>query len=337
MNRRVHALLNAPLRDIPAQAKLLESLGFDGAVAAELEHDVFLPLMLAAEHTTRLQLSSGIAVAFARNPMLLATLGHELNSFSAGRFTLGLGSQIQAHITRRFSMPWSDPAKRMREMVQAIRAIFADWYDGQKLNFQGEYYTHTLMTPMFRPRDTQHGKPRITIAAVGPLMTQVAGAIADGVILHSFTNEAYIRAHTLTSLRAGQQATGNAGADFRIFYSPFIVTGSTAEQFSLARDSVARRIAFYASTPAYHAVLDQHGWGDLQPRLQTMTRENRWDEMGKLITPAILEKFAVVGEPSSIVKQLLQRYGDFVTDWVLGGEVVPIETLAEIGSLLKQA
>ena len=335
MSVRVHCILSGALRDIPAQARLLESCGFDGVVAAELEHDVFLPLLLAAEHTTRLRIASGIAVAFARNPMLLATLSHELNAFSGGRFTLGLGSQIQAHITKRFSMPWSDPAKRMREMILAIRAIHADWYDRVKLDFRGEYYTHTLMTPMFRPRDTQSGKPPVCLAAVGPLMTQVAGAVADGIFLHSFTDESYIRAHTLKSLNAGLESADRQRSACRIFFSPFIIGGATSEQVEAARASVASRLAFYASTPAYLAVLEQHGWQDIQPRLQAMTRENRWADMAKLITPEMLKVFAVEGSAAEIARQLQNRYGDFVTDWVLGSETLPVAMLAEIADKIR--
>jgi probable F420-dependent oxidoreductase len=172
---RVHSYLTSDLRGAGDEAARFEALGFDGVMTGEAAHDPFLPLLLAAGHSNHLRLMTGIAVAFARNPMLLAMQAHDLNAYSRGRFTLGLGSQIQPHVTRRFSMPWSKPAARMREMIAAIRAIFADWYDGVKLDFKGEFYTHTLMTPTFRPTDTSFGKPPICLAAVGPLMTQLAG------------------------------------------------------------------------------------------------------------------------------------------------------------------
>jgi probable F420-dependent oxidoreductase len=329
---RIHSYLTADLPQVPEQARLFEALGFDGVMTGEAAHDPFLPLLLAAEHTTRLRLMPGIAVAFARNPMLLATLAHDLNAFSRGRFTLGIGSQIEAHITRRFSMPWSQPAARMREMIAAIRAIFGDWYDGEKLAFKGQFYTQTLMTPMFRPVDTAFGKPPIYLAAVGPLMTQVAGAVADGLFLHSFTTEAYMRQHTLPDLATGLASTGRPPAACRVCYWPFIVTGATAEVFDRARDYVAQRIAFYASTPAYRGVLEQHGWGELQPRLQAMTREGKWGEMARLITPEILETVAVVGEPRVAARILAERFGDTVQDLVLASEVVPPETLAEVAA-----
>jgi probable F420-dependent oxidoreductase len=268
--------------------------------------------------------------------MLLAMQAHDLNSFSRGRFTLGLGPQIQAHITRRFSMTWSQPAARMREMVAAIRAIFADWYDGVPLNFKGEFYTHTLMTPTFRPSDTSHGKPPIYTAAVGPLMTRLAGEVADGLYLHSFTNEAYIRQHTLPSLREGLDAARRDPSDVRVCYWPFVVTGADEQVFENARADIRRRIAFYASTPAYRPVLEQHGWGDLQPKLQAMTRENRWQEMAELITPEILGTIAVVGEPAATARLLWERYGDFVDDLVIASDVVPAATLGEIATTLRR-
>ena len=304
-------------------------------MTGDAAHDPFLPLVLAAEHTSKLLLTTGIAVAFARNPMLLAMQAHDLNSYSGGRFTLGLGSQVQAHITRRFSMPWSKPAERMREMIAAIRAIYADWYDGVKLDFKGEFYPVTLMTPTFRPTDTASGKPPICLAAVGPLMTQLAAEVADGVYLHSFSSEAYIRSQTLPQLAHGFAAAHRRAEDVRVCYWPFIVTGDDEEVFERARGDICRRIAFYASTPAYRVVLEQHGWGDLQPRLQAMTREGRWGEMARLIGPEILDTIAVVGEPGAVAQRLWQRYGDFTDDLVLASDVVPPETLAIIAQDLR--
>jgi probable F420-dependent oxidoreductase len=332
---RIHSYLGASLAQVAAEAREFEALGFDGVMTGEAAHDPFLPLALAAEHTTQLRITTGIAVAFARNPMLLAMQAYDLNSFSRGRFTLGLGPQIQPHITRRFSMTWSHPAARMREMIAAIRAIFADWYDGVPLNFKGEFYTHTLMTPTFRPTDTGHGKPPIHTAAVGPLMTRLAGEVADGVYLHSFTSEAYIRQHTLPSLREGIDAAQRKPNEVRVCCWPFLVTGADEQTFEKAQADVSRRIAFYASTPAYRAVLEQHGWGELQPRLQAMTRENRWAEMAQLITPEILNTYAVVGEPHAAAQLLRERYG-FVDDLVIASDIVPAATLGEIAASVRR-
>ena len=216
MSLRIFGYFTAGLSGVARQAREFEELGFDGAVTEETSHDPFFPLLIAAEHTNRLRLMTGIAIGFARTPMLLATVAHDLNSFSRGRFTLSIGSQIEAHITRRFSMPWSKPAARMKEMVLAIRAIFGSWYDGEKLDFKGEFYTHNLMPPLFRPSDTEHGKPPIYVAAVGPLMTQVAGAVADGMFVHTFTTEQYLRHHTLVNLKAGLDSAGRDIGSCRI-------------------------------------------------------------------------------------------------------------------------
>ena len=191
---KIDSGLMGSLDGVAERAQQLEADGFDGLITAEMAHDPFLPLALAAEHTERIELMTSIAVGFARNPMLLANLGHDLNAYSKGRFILGLGSQIKPHITKRFSMPWSHPAARMREMILAIRAIWDTWYEGKPLAFDGEFYQHTLMTPMFTPTDTEHGPARIFLAAVGPRMTEVAGEVADGMIVHAFTTEKYLRA-----------------------------------------------------------------------------------------------------------------------------------------------
>ncbi len=198
------------LARVPERVRQLEELGYDGAVSAEVANDPFLPLALAAEHSQRIELLTSIAVAFARNPMLLAQTGHDLNAFSRGRLIMGLGSQIRPHITRRFSMPWSRPAARMREFILAMRAIWDCWYEDQKLDFRGEFYSHSLMTPNFTPKSQDYGAPRVFLAAVGPLMTEVAGEVADGLIAHAFTTEAYMKEVTLPAIDRGLAAAGRS-------------------------------------------------------------------------------------------------------------------------------
>jgi probable F420-dependent oxidoreductase len=290
----------------------LESLGYDGAISAELAHDPFFPLLLAAPATKKIELVTSIAVAFSRTPMLLANIGHDLNSLSHGRFVMGLGSQIQPHITKRFSMPWSDPAKRMREFISAMHAIWANWYEGEPLNFRGDYYTHTLMTPMFSPQDNTYGAPKVILAAVGPLMTEVAGEVADGVILHAFTTEKYMREVTLPAIERGLAKSGRSRDSFTISYPGFVVTGRTEEEFNATKQAVCKQIAFYGSTPAYKPVLAVHGWGDLQLELNRLSKEGKWDAMGGLITDDILHQFAQVGETDAAVDQFIQRFGDVV-------------------------
>lgn len=308
---KVDGHLTEDWHKIPENIKSLEAMGFDGAGTAEMNHDPFFPLLLAAEHSENIELHTGIAVAFARNPMILANLGHDLNAYSKGRFTLGMGSQIRAHITKRFSMPWGAPAPQMKELIQAIRAIWANWYEGEPLRFEGKYYHHTLMTPAFTPENTGYGTPRITLAAVGPVMTEVAAEVADGLIIHSFSNEKYIREVTLPAVEKGLAKSGRKREDFEITYSPFIISGTDEKTFNEQKAAAKSRVSFYGSTPAYKNVLGVHGWGDLQTELNKMSKQGQWQEMGGLITDEMLNVFGVMGEPETIVNEIKSRYGDF--------------------------
>lgn len=309
---KVDAGLGPQLDCVAEAVREHEQLGFDGVRTAETAHDPFLPLLLAAEHSDRLELITSIAVAFARSPMLIANLGHDINAFAKGRLTIGLGSQIKPHITKRFSMPWGAPAAKMRELVLAMRAIWANWYDGAPLQFVGKYYTHTLMTPAFTPENTEYGAPKVVLAAVGPKMTEVAGEVADGMIIHPFSTVPYIESVTLPAIEAGLARAGRSRAGFEISYSNFVVSGATEEAFEKARKQVCERIAFYGSTPAYRGVLESIGVGDLQDEFNAMSKQGRWQEMGTRITDEVLNAFAVVGEPQDIVPEIKRRYGAFV-------------------------
>ncbi len=309
---KVDAGIEPDLDAVPERIRLLEEMGYDGALSTETSHDPFLPLLLAAEHSERIELLTSIAVAFARSPMTVANLAHELNAYSRGRFVLGLGSQIKPHITKRFSMPWSRPAARMREFIQALRAIWSCWYRGEPLSFRGEFYTHTLMTPMFTPQNTEFGEPRVFLAAVGPLMTEAAGEVADGVIVHSFTTRRYFDDVTMPALARGLKKGDRDRSSFEISYPGFVVSGETEEEFALSRRVACKRIAFYGSTPAYRPVLEAHGWGDLQTELNILSKQGEWDAMGERITSEILEEFAVVAEPDRVVGAVKERWGDAV-------------------------
>lgn len=304
--------------DIPtivANATAQEAAGYDGVWTAETSHDPFLPLVLAAEHTERLELGTSIAVAFARNPMLLANLGWDLQALSKGRFHLGLGTQIKPHITKRFSMEWSRPAARAREMIAAIQAIWATWLTGEPLRFRGEFYTHTLMTPFFTPDRSDLGDvglPKIWLAGVGELMTQTAGEVADGFICHGFTTERYLREVTLPNLQEGRERAGKSMEGFLISGPFFVVTGHTDEEFARSDAATRQQIAFYGSTPAYRKVLELHGWDDLHPRLHSLSKQGDWEAMGQLITDDVLEAFAVVAAPELVADELHHRYGDVV-------------------------
>ncbi|MFM2114867.1 MAG: hypothetical protein RI908_608 [Actinomycetota bacterium] len=296
-------------------AKEAEAAGYSGAWTAETNHDPFFPLLLAAEHTQRIELGTSIAVAFARNPMTLANIGWDLQSYSKGRFILGLGSQIKPHITKRFSMEWSSPAARMREMIMAIRAIWDTWENGTPLNFRGDFYTHTLMTPFFTPDRADlagFGTPKIFLAGVGELMTEVAGEVCDGFICHGFTTEKYLREVTLPALARGRAKAGKTMDGFEIVGPSFIVTGNNEAEMGQAAAGTRQQIAFYGSTPAYRGVLDIHGWGGLQEELNSLSKQGKWVEMGNLINDEILNTFAVVGSPEQVAPELKRRYDDVI-------------------------
>jgi probable F420-dependent oxidoreductase len=294
-------------------AQEAEAVDYDGAWTAETSHDPFLACLLAAEHTERIEVGTAIAVAFARSPMTTAQTANDLQSFSGGRFLLGLGSQIKPHIEKRFSMPWSKPAARMREYVSAMRAIWASWHEGTKLDFRGDFYSHTLMTPFFNPGPNPHGTPKVFLAGVGELMTEVAGEVCDGFICHAFTTEQYLREVTLPALERGRAKAGKRMDGFEISGPSFVVSGSTEEEMARVAKGTREQIAFYGSTPAYQGVLEMHGWGDLHNELNALSKQGKWQEMGELIDDEVLHTFAVVGEPEEIAPKLLSRYGDVVT------------------------
>jgi probable F420-dependent oxidoreductase len=310
---KIDAGLNGvDLGSVPDRAKAIEAAGFDGAVTAEMSGDPFFPLLLAAEHTERIQLMTSIAVAFSRNPMIVANIANDLQAFSKGRFILGLGSQIKPHIEKRFSMPWSRPAARMREFVLAMRAIWDCWYEGEKLAFRGEFYQHSLMTPMFTPTNNPHGAPPVVVAAVGPKMTEAAGEVADGMIVHAFTTTRYLREVTLPAIERGRAASTRSGTDFELSYPVFIVTGNDEREWETMRGAVSKQLAFYGSTPAYRGVLECHGWGELQTELNTLSKRGEWDAMGERISDEILEEFAIVAEPDKVVGEMKARLGGLV-------------------------
>lgn len=288
----------------------LESVGYDGAFSYETNHDPFLPLALAATRTTSLRLGTSIAIAFARTPMLLANVAWDLQDLSEGRFTLGLGSQIRPHITNRYSMPWSRPAARMHEMVRAIRAIWDHWDGLADLDFRGEFYTHTLMTPVFVPGPHRHGRARIHVAGVGAAMTQVAGEVADGFIAHPFNTRRSLQELSWPALDAGLAAAGRAREDVERVVVCLAATGVDGTDLDAAVATVRRQLAFYASTPAYARVLEVHGWEDVHPRLNALSKQGRWDDMAELVDDEMLETVAVVGRRHEIAGLVREKVGD---------------------------
>ncbi len=306
---KIDGALGLDLSGAATAARDAEEVGYDGVWTAETSHDPFLPHVLAAEHTERLELGTGIAVAFARNPMLVANLGWDLQAYSGGRFMVGLGSQIKPHITKRFSMPWSHPAARMREFVLAVRAIWASWNEGEKLDFRGDFYQHTLMTPFFDPGPNPHGNPKLFLAGVGQRMTEVAGETCDGFLTHGFTTERYFTEVTLPALERGLATSGRDRGALEISLPAFVVTGTTEEEVAASAKGTREQIAFYGSTPAYRPVLELHGWGDLQDDLNRLSKEGRWKEMGEAIDEEVLRTFAVVAEPGELAAALTARWG----------------------------
>jgi probable F420-dependent oxidoreductase len=297
-------------------AGALEQHGYDGGWTAEINHDPFLPLLLAAEHTSRIELGTNIAVAFARNPMIVANIGWDLQTYSKGRFILGLGTQIQPHIEKRFSMPWSHPARRMREFVSALHAIWSAWKDGTKLRFEGEFYTHKIMTPMFTPEPQPYPAPRVFLAAVGEAMTELCGEVADGHLGHPMVSKRYLNEVTVPALLRGMQRSGRDRSDFEVSAEVMVATGENDADLSAAITAARTRIAFYGSTRAYRKVLETHGWGDLQTELHRLSLQGEWDAMGSLIDDEILGAFAVVG-PVDTVGAALRSRCEGVVDRVL--------------------
>ena len=294
------------------KAREQEEAGYDGLWVPETKHDPFTMLPLMAHATEKVELGTSIVVGFARNPMSLAHSANDIQLMSNGRFILGLGSQIKPHITKRFSMEWSKPAARMREMIMACKAIWNTWETGEKLDFRGDFYQHTLMTPFFDPGPNPYGPPKIALAGVGPLMTEVAGETCDLFLCHGFTTEKYLREQTIPALERGAAKVGRTLADITISGPSFIATGNDEAQIEAAKSAVKQQIAFYGSTPAYKPVFDCHGWGELQPELNGLSKQGKWVEMGNLIEDEVLDAFAVVGEPEKIAGELKRRYEDVI-------------------------
>jgi probable F420-dependent oxidoreductase len=308
----------APMED-PRDARTtfshLEEIGYDGAFSFEAKLDPFLPLALAAEHTRTLRLGTAIAIAFGRNPMNLANAAHGLQAISGGRFILGLGSQVKPHIEKRFSMPWSHPAARMREIVLAVQAIFACWEGKEKLDFRGDFYTHTIMIPAFDPGPNPFGPPPIFTGGFGPLMTAVAGEVADGFFAHPFNSRKSLMENTLPALERGLATSGRTRDDLEIICATLTVTADTEEDFDRVKLAARKQLAFYGSTPAYRPTLECHGWEALHIELNRLSKAGKWDDMTHLIEDEVLETLAVVGPRNEIAQRLHERL-DGIADGV---------------------
>lgn len=313
------------LNDVGSIAMSLEQRGFTGITTQENRHDAFLPLAVAATHTKQLELRTSISIAFARSPMSSAMMAWDIQQASGGRFTLGLGSQVKGHNIRRFSVPWAPPAPRMREYVQSVRAIWECWQNGARLDYQGEHYQFTLMTPNFTPEKLAGALPRIEIAAVGPVMLKVAAEECDGVMLHGFCTRKYLEEAVMPRLELGLKNANRSRQKFGISGGGFVATGADDEAVAEMFEWIRMRVGFYGSTPSYWPVFEAHGLEDLGHKLNDMSKKGQWDDMTKEISDDVVHLFAAVGRHDQIVGALEKRFGDLVDIVAL-----PADTPAEV-------
>lgn len=302
------AIMSNTLREAAGLAQAAEAIGFDTLWTSETQHDPFLPLGVAALHTQHIGLGTAIAVAFARNPTSVAHLAWDLREASQGRFILGLGTQVQAHIERRFGMPWGAPAARLREFILAMRAVWEAWQSGARLNFRGQHYKLTLMAPFFNPGPSAWPPVPVYIAAVNAQMCQLAGELCQGLHVHPFHTTRYLREQILPHVQQGLDAAGRRRSDITLSSSVFVITGETDEELAAARAQVRSQVAFYASTPSYSRVMELHGWGEVRERLSSLAVRQRWEEMPALISDEMLAQFAVEGRPEEIPYLVKLRY-----------------------------
>jgi len=302
----------AGLGDAATEAARLARIGYDGVYTLEGPSDPFMPLAIASEHQPELTIGTAVAVAFPRNPSHIAYQAWDLQRFSKGRFRLGIGSQVRAHIEKRFGVAFDKPASRMADYICAVKAFFRCWQDGERLDHRGEFFQHTLMTPMFNPGPLEWGAPPILLGGVGPRMTEVAGEFADGLIVHPFHCLAFLQEQQLPAFDRGIARSGRERDALDLQVSAMVVTGENEEAYAAAESSIRSLLAFYASTPAYIPPLEAAGYAELQPELNRLSKEGRWDEMSERIDDGMLKAFAVCGEPAEIGPELTRRYGGFV-------------------------
>lgn len=305
-------------RSVGEAARHAEDLGYDGLTSSEIAHDPFTPLALAALATQRVRLSTAIAVAFPRSPMITANLAWDLHTFSGGRFALGLGPQVKGHNERRFSVPWSAPAPRLAEYVESLQAIWRCWEKGEPLHYEGEHYRFSLMTPEFAPKPSGLAPIPVLVSAVGPGMLRMAGRVCDGVLLHGFCTRRYVEEVALPELETGLGRAGRKRSEIEVWGGGFIATGADADEVARQMDWVRYRIAFYGSTRSYSGVMKLHGWDDLAARLHRMAKEGRWKEMAAEVPDDVVHTFAAVAPHSELTRTVRDRFGDLVDSVQVG-------------------
>lgn len=309
---KVDAPLQGPLAGAAESARQLADAGAAGTFTFEGPHDVFAPLVLAAASGAPLDVYPNVAIALPRSPLHLAHLAYDLQALSGGRFLLGLGSQIQAHIEHRYGATWSEPVERMREVTLAVKAILGSWQDGSPVDFRGRFTTHTLMPPLFDPGPNPFGVPPVLVGAVGPRMTEMVAEVADGLIVHPLNSERTLREHTLVHVGSGLDRCGRELSSFRLVAGAIVGVWEEEAERSAVEQALRGMLAFYSSTPAYRVMLDMEGYGDLQPALRDLTRQGRWGDMASLVDDGMLDRFTVRGSPAEVGAGLVSRYGGLV-------------------------
>ena len=315
---RVYATMppDMPLSRVAAHAQRVEAMGYDGLNVPESVHDGLAAATVALHATTRLHVATSVLVAFPRSPMTTAVAAWDLQEMSGGRFGLGIGSQVRGNIVGRYGVPWSPPAPRMREYVQALRAIFTCWQEGGELRFEGEHYRLTRMQPFFRPEPLEHPDLPIYLGGIGPAMVAVAGEVSDGLMTHP-TNSAprYVREVLRPRLARGAARVGRDGEGVGLMIGPLTATGQSEADVTREREGVRQMLTFLYSTPSYWPSLELFGWKDRGERLHQLTREGRWDDMGGVVDDAMLDVFAPTGRYAEIADVLAEWYRD-LTDWI---------------------
>jgi probable F420-dependent oxidoreductase len=313
------------LRNIADTARAAESLGFAGLWTSETKHDSFLPLAIAADVTENIELGTSVAIAFSRSPMEVAQTAWDLQDLSGGRLILGLGTQVKAHVKHRFSMPWDRPVARLGEYILALRAIWQSFQAEGPLNFHGEFYEHTLMTPFFNPGPMEYPEIPVHIAGVNSRLATLAGELCDGFHVHPFHSPEYVRRTVEPAIAEGATKEGRDLGEVELVTSVFVVTGENAAEVEEQREKTRAQISFYASTPTYRTVLEAHGWEDVGEKLGRLARDRKWDEMPKHITDEMLRAFAVEATPKEIGPALRERYEGLIGRVALYVPFVPGE------------
>lgn len=310
---RVHLQVDGSPAKARQSAREIAELGADGMFSFEGQHDVFLPLVVAADETG-LELMTNVAIAGPRSPLHLAHAAYDLQVYSRGRFRLGLGSQIRPHIEKRYGSQWGRPAARMAETVAAVKAIFATWEGEAPLDFRGEYFTHTLMPPNFNPGPNPYGRPPVLMGALGPVMTRKAAEVADGLLVMPFNSARHFTERTVPAIDEGLRSAGRRTEEFQVIAQAMVAIGSTDEELATAIDRVAFLIAFYGSTPNYRAVLEVEGWQELQPQLNTLSKSGDYLAMRALIGEEVVRTYGIVGTPEQCADQIRARFGTRASD-----------------------